>query len=488
MHNWQETLRQRTGFQEFRPGQREALDSLAQGRSVLAIFPTGSGKSLIYQLWALSQPGLVVVVSPLISLMQDQDARARELGIESTFINSSLGREERLRRQELLRQQRFQIVFVTPERFGKEDFRLAIQARKVSLLVVDEAHCVSLWGHDFRPDYAKILDIRKFLGGPSVFACTATATNEVQADLRKSLGLTEIDPTLHTGLDRPSLGIAVEECLSEQEKLDRLKEELADSDSEGGARIVYCTLIATLEKISQSLQKKYPQILIYHGELNPGLRRRQLQQFMEQPNPLMVATPAFGLGIDRANIRRLWHFEMPGSLEAYFQEIGRAGRDGLPAQAKLFLDQEQDVAVQMEFLKWSHPEKSFLMALYRVISTSRAQVEQQGYAYLREQMSFKNRRDHRIEAGVNILARWGCLEPAENPFGWTTVSEPTSEQFDAEQIPERLKQMNMKLLLMLRWAKQTSECRWQGLYHYFGEKRDPCGRCDVCLGETEDRT
>lgn len=465
------------GHDHFRPGQREALEILHSGEPVLALMPTGSGKSLIYQWFAKSQPDLVLVVSPLIALMQDQATKAREAGIDATYINSSLSKEEREKRQRNLAEGGYRLLLVTPERFRKEEFRQALARRRVGLFAVDEAHCVSMWGHDFRPDYSRLGEIRAELGNPLTAALTATATPEVQKDILKSLHL-ENARTVGTALDRPNLSLNVKDGVGLEDKIEMLVGQLEGRPP--GAAIVYFSLIQSLKEVSRELNRRGFSHWTYHGDLPPDLRRKHLRKFMEEKSPLMLATPAFGLGIDRPDVRRLVHMELPGSLESYFQEVGRAGRDGHPAETWLFYDEEEDTAIQMEFLKWGNPEPDFLRRLWRLIGERRGEVDQGGFDFLREQMSFKNKRDFRVEAGVNILERWGCLEKTETPFPWTAVEEPTDQHFHAEKSNERLKNLNMKLLQILRWAKDEESCRMQRILAYFGHAAEPCGVCDVC--------
>lgn len=476
--NWNELLRQQFGHSSFRPGQREALEILARGEPVLALMPTGAGKSLLYQWFAKAGEDLVLVISPLIALMQDQAAKARELGIDAAFINSSLSKDERESRQARLAAGEFRLLFVTPERFRKPEFREALKGRRIGLFAVDEAHCVSLWGHDFRPNYARLGEIRRELGEPLTLAVTATATPEVQKDIITSLGLEGRMETVATALDRPNLSLNVGDAVGIGDKIEMLAGRLEDRSK--GAAIVYFSLIQTLREVSRELAKRGYVHLTYHGDLPADQRRKNLKTFMRAESPLMLATPAFGLGIDRADVRLLAHMELPGSLESYFQEVGRAGRDGKPAETWMFYDEEEDTAIQMEFLKWGNPEADFLRTLWNLIARRRAEVDQGGFDFLREQMSFKNRRDFRVEAGVNILERWGRLEKTDAPFPWVAIDAPTDDDFQRERGNERLKNLNMKLLQMLRWAKDDETCRMQRVLAYFGHTSEPCGICDVC--------
>lgn len=479
--NLREALHQHFPYPDFRPGQEDVLAKLRSGQSVLGLMPTGSGKSLLYQFYAKTSSDLVLVVSPLIALMQDQAAKAQALGIETGFVNASVDKAERERRQKRLAEGGYQLFFVTPERFRRPGFFEALTQRKLALFAVDEAHCVSLWGHDFRPDYSKLGEIRARLGNPLTLAVTATATPEVQKDILQSLGLANSAVTISTGLERPELALTVCEAYGIEEKTEALVEILR---ARQGTTLVYFTLIETLRQVSRRLEKEKVRHDTYHGDLPQDLRRKNLKRFMQDESPLMLATPAFGLGIDRPDVRTLVHMELPGSLEAYFQEVGRAGRDGKRAQGILLFDEDQDVAIQMEFLKWSHPEESFLRTLWSLLEQRKAEVDQGGFDFLREQMSFKNRRDFRVEAGVNILERRGCVERSEDPFPFRAVVEPTPEMGLLEKTPERLKNMNMKLLQVLRWAKGTDECRMRRIYEYFGQQDvKDCGICDVCLGD-----
>lgn len=475
-------LQEHFPYSSFRADQAVILERVWTQSNTLALMPTGTGKSLCYQYPAKLQKKLVVVLSPLIALMQDQKAKAVELGISATEIHSNIGAEEREKRQRKLKEGHFNLLFVTPERFSKTEFRECLQNREIFLLAVDEAHCVSLWGHDFRPDYAKIPEIRKFLRMPPVLALTATATPDVQKDIVNKLGLEGDCEIISSGLERPNLILNVHEIYGLSEKLEKFYELYQQFKNAGGSGsvILYTVLIQTVQQISRFLSGKKIAHEVYHGDLLAHQRRRSLNQFMSQADNVMVATPAFGLGIDKKNIRQIFHFEIPSSLEEYFQQAGRAGRDGLPSECHFLFD-EEDLHIQMEFIKWSHPEKSYIQQIYQLIRKNKDRWQQEGNDFLREQISFKNKKDFRVESAIHILERWGCLEKAEESGGsWILHHEPTDEMFRMEDSQLLTRSQNLKLLEMLKYAKEKEQCRLQKIYLYFGHHGEPCGQCDIC--------
>ncbi len=479
MSELHELLKTNFKFTSFRGEQEAVLQRVWQNENALALMPTGMGKSLCYQFPAKLREGLVVVISPLIALMQDQVQKSKELGLSATCLNSNLDRDEKEHRQARLAKGDYQLVFVTPERFRKPEFLKSIENRKIQLLAVDEAHCISQWGHNFRPDYSKLGEFRALLGNPPTLALTATATPQVQKDILSKLNIPQA-AIISGGIERPNLSLDVHDVYGLDEKIRAI---VALRHQYGGSGIIYCSLIQTLKKVSQALNRLGLDHLVYHGDLAPQDRKRNQNTFMAQDDALMIATPAFGLGIDKNNVRLLVHVEIPNSIESYFQEVGRAGRDGQPSFCHLMYDPD-DVSIQMEFLKWSHPDSEFIRKVYFLISENRLRINQEGFDFLREQMNFRNRRDFRAEAAVNILERWGCLEKSEDPFPYACIQEPSEEQFQIENGVEILRSQNSKLLEIVRWATQDTECRLNLIYQYFGHKHEtPCGQCDVCRGK-----
>lgn len=442
--------------------------------------PTGAGKSLTYQFVAsmAEENELVLVVSPLIALMQDQSNKANEFDIESTFINSSLSFDQKLSRMQQIENGKFKLVFIAPERFQKPEFWKSLEKRKIKLFVVDEAHCVSIWGHDFRPDYSKLQNYRERLGQPPLLALTATATADVQQDIANQFKLNLQSEMILGGLERPNLSLNFFDCYTDVEKNEKLIELLQKHKNDSG--IIYFSLIQTLEAFSRFLNTQKIPYLKYHGDLPSDVRRRNLNEFLKDKNKLILATPAFGLGIDKPNIRFVTHYEIPSTIEAYFQEVGRAGRDGLEASG-YFLYAEDDLSIQMQFLNWAYPDKNFIEKVYDIIQSRFDVVSIQGFDYLREQMVFKNKKDFRVNAAVSILNRWGCLEEIETPFGFRALRAPLVDDFKLEDQNILKKEHQKKLLQLLRFIQNNQECRLLQVYNYFGyKKEEPCGLCDVC--------
>jgi ATP-dependent DNA helicase RecQ len=475
-----ETLRRVFGHAEFRNSQRAIIERALGGGHSLVLMPTGMGKSLCYQLPAVAGGGLCVVISPLIALMKDQVDRLRGLGIDAAFINSSLDGAERRRRQALLARGGYNLLYVTPERFRKPEFLQALAERRVDLLAIDEAHCVSEWGHDFRPDYTRIGEFRQLLGNPTTLLLTATATPAVQQDI---LAQCRLDPAgvqvYHEGVERPNLRLSVNHCHGDGEKLERLLALLAKAR---GSRIVYFSLVRTLERFSALLGERGLDHLCYHGRLDAKPRRRIQEAFMNGDCPLVLATNAFGMGIDKADIGLIVHAELPGSLEAYAQETGRAGRDGLPADCVLLYD-EQDLLIQMDFIDWANPSSDYLDRLLHLLDENPEELNSNGLEWLRGQLSHKNRSDFRLETALNLLDRFGVTEGDLSRRTLRCTEDLGGESgellFDETHRKRKKLRDQQRLHELVKYIRLET-CRRSFLHAYFGFTDPPCGNCDTC--------
>jgi RecQ family ATP-dependent DNA helicase len=344
-----EALLARFGLERFRPGQREAVEAALQGRDSLVVMPTGGGKSVCYQLPALADVGLVVVVSPLIALMADQLRRLQEAGVEAAMIASGMGEGHNERALAALRTGGLRLVLVAPERFASRAFVEALGRVRVGLFVVDEAHCVTEWGHDFRPDYLRLHDAIEAVGRPPVMAATATATPRVAKEIAARLGLREWT-SVRSGFDRPNLSFDVV-ATDGKGALARKREVLARVLSGDGAlpAIVYCGTRKDTDTVATALERAGLRTVAYHAGMSGDARTASQQAFMDGHADVIVATNAFGMGVDKADVRTVAHWALPTSLEAYYQEAGRAGRDGEPARA-LLLAARMDLGRLIRFI------------------------------------------------------------------------------------------------------------------------------------------
>ncbi len=477
--NPNQALKKHFGYNQFRGQQLTIIDRVLSHQHCLVIMPTGMGKSLCYQIPAIiqaqeyrqphaSQPTepkpLSLVISPLIALMKDQVDTLREKGIDAQFINSSLDRPKRESRYSALGNGQYDLLYVTPERFRKPDFLEVLGKRKIVLLAVDEAHCISQWGHDFRPDYTRLEEIRQQVGNPTTIALTATATPDVQTDIVRQLGLEPGEMQLyHEGIDRPNLTLSVIQTWGRDEKKQRMADVIVERRRPG---IIYFTLIKTLMEYSDWLRDEKIPHLVYHGQLEPRHRRQIQDRFMEGDH-LVLATNAFGMGIDKENIRYVVHADIPGSMESYYQEIGRAGRDGEPAECVLLYDQE-DLATQMEFMRWSNPDAEFYERVYDFLEEDAEQVAAYGMEWLSERlMAKKGRHDHRLETALAMLERWNVIELNWHPFQAIVISELPPQFRDQNHFDEKLKRDQQKLFALVQYANFDGD-RKAFIHVYFG--------------------
>ena len=344
-------LKQYFGYDEFRPGQKEIIQKVIDQENVLGIMPTGSGKSICYQLPALLLDGLAVVVSPLISLMKDQVDAANQLGIPATFINSSLDGYETARRFQEIDRQQYRLLYIAPERFIMPDFIQAMKRWNVRMIAIDEAHCISQWGHDFRPSYLQMANqLDQLPNRPVIVALTATATVQVAADIKRLLKIPE-NNHIQTGFERENLRFQV---IKDQKKEQYLIEYLKINKNQSG--IIYAATRKEVDRLYHLLKKFDFSVGRYHGGLNENERTEMQEAFLYDRLQLIVATNAFGMGINKSNVRFVIHYQIPGSLEAYYQEAGRAGRDGLSSEA-ILLFSPQDIQVQKFFIQQSQREE-----------------------------------------------------------------------------------------------------------------------------------
>ncbi|HZH12938.1 MAG TPA: ATP-dependent DNA helicase RecQ [Archangium sp.] len=417
----QEGLVRHFGLSEFRPGQAQVISSIMSGRNTVVMMPTGAGKSLCYQLPAMLLPGVTLVISPLIALMKDQVEQLTGRGISATFINSSLSDLERAERIRRMRAGEFKLVYVAPERFRSPSFLEALSQVGVDLLAVDEAHCISQWGHDFRPDYAQLGQVRKRLRPPRTVALTATATPEVRDDIVRSLLMK--DPQVFAeGFDRPNLFLEVFQVSGDD---DKRRACAGLSSLGGGSGIIYCSTRKSAENTHSALLERGVNAILYHAGMDDDARRRAQDDFMSAKEAVAVATNAFGMGIDKPDIRFVAHANIPRAVEAYYQEIGRAGRDRGPAFAALLFN-HADVYTQERLIESNHPSEAVLSDLWNVLRS--VPEYDKGQHVLAAQAGAS---EFEISAALRILEREGKIERGsrgEGEYGITLTEKAPSAQ------------------------------------------------------------
>ena len=480
-------LHKHFGHAAFREGQAEAVKTVLNGRDVVLVMPTGSGKSLCYQLTALLMPGVTVVISPLIALMKEQVDALDRKGIPASFLYSSVEASEMAYRLDGLRQGRYKLVYVAPERFRNRRFADALATVKVSVFTIDEAHCISQWGHDFRPDYLNLKYVLERLGPVRVMAVTATATPDVRDDIVKQLGLAEAPrqgPVVSvTGFARPNLYLAVTRCPTHRHKFERLVQ-IVEAYRCG---IVYCSTRKMVERVAALLQGDGFQPIIYHGAMADGERTAAQEKFMSEAAPVVVATNAFGMGVDRGDLRFVAHWDIPGSMESYYQEVGRAGRDGSSAWCELLFNYA-DVATQRFFLDGANPTFADILAVWQAV---RQACESQEVTCPVEAWAklAKVKNDMEVRTILGLIERAGLIEREvmSGSRAYTTRLLPNPDPSLAELkklsagLGEKRERDERKLETLLRFVDYPG-CRQAFMLNYFGEVSHghACGNCDRC--------
>jgi ATP-dependent DNA helicase RecQ len=470
-----EELLRRFGLEAFRPGQREAVEAALAGRDSLVVMPTGGGKSLCYQLPALAGKGLVVVVSPLIALMSDQWRRLEQAGVRAAMLASGMADGHNEARLREIESGETELVLAAPERFASGAFRRALAAREVSLFVVDEAHCVAEWGHDFRPDYLRLGEAIESLGRPAVMAATATATKQVAGEIAARLGLR--DPvSIRSGFDRPNLVFdvaSVEGKGAVARKRAALMHVL--SGEESLPAIVYCGTRKDTDSLAQDLKGEGFRAVPYHAGMTPDRRRAAQDQFMDGRADVVVATNAFGMGVDKANVRTVAHWALPTSLESYYQEAGRGGRDGLGARA-LLLASRMDLGRLIRFIKERETSvedvRSYVGRLKRFATEDEVTIP---HGELQE-------RDRVL---LSIAERAGAVELAPGGAEGLLVrlTGQGSPRLAAQTIKAARDRAWESYRSIERYSSDAERCRRRQILDHFGDgsATAPTGRCcDVC--------
>ncbi len=472
-----EKAREAFRIRDLLPGQAEVMESVLAGRDTLAVMPTGSGKSLTYQLPSLVLPGPTLVVSPLLALIEDQIGKLRAAGVPAARIDSTRTAKERAADLDAVRQGKIRLILITPESVNSPTVQEQLEGVKFSLFCVDEAHCVSQWGHDFRPSYLGLRRAAVVLGRPPILGLTATATPAVAQDVIAQMGMN--DPKVcRVSFHRPNLAFDVRKVAGEADKLRVLGKLLTRLRRPG---IIYCATVRAVDDLYVALKAANMPVERYNGKMATDEREKAQAAFMASGRKvIMIATNAFGLGVDKPDIRYIIHYQMPGSPESYVQEAGRAGRDGKPARCVL-LFQPDDIAIQEHFLREAHPTRSQARTVAEGLYAWSDEGREVSVRDLALSMALPERRVRVILSVLEAMgvarevkaAKWSGMEP-----------RPSREQIDkAASVFEARRISDRRRLAELLKYMNTQRCRVQMMRAYFGEPEGPmCGLCDSCAG------
>ncbi len=464
---------ERFGYERFRPGQEEAIRSVLDGHDTLAVTPTGSGKSAIYQIAALMIPGPTVVISPLIALQRDQveSIEEQEAG-GAAQVNSTVRERDRQEAFENLEEGELEFLFIAPEQFDDEGTLERLREAEPSLLVVDEAHCISEWGHDFRPAYLRLGAVIEALGHPAVLALTATASPVVREEIVKRLRMRDPRTTVR-GFDRPNIWLGVERLKDEATKKRALLSHVEAADKPG---IVYAATRKGTEEIAEDLLERGLKAVAYHGGMKAGERERIQEAFLGGEAEVIVATIAFGMGVDKPNVRFVFHYEVSDSVDSYYQEIGRAGRDGEAARAILFYRPE-DLGIRRFFAG------SGQVDLEQVQRVAEAVEEREGPVNPRTLREETNLSHSKLTTALGRLEEAGAVEllPTGEVVRGGRYHDLGEASEEAARAQEHREQFERSRIEMMRGYAEVRDCRRKYLLNYFGEKfGEPCGYCDNC--------
>lgn len=474
-------LKEYFGFSKFLDGQEEVVREIMAGKDGLVVMPTGGGKSLCFQIPALCFPGVTLVISPLIALMKDQVDALLARGIPATLINSTLSWPEQKERLDGMRNGEFKLVYVAPERFRATSFLQTLEGVNISLFAIDEAHCLSQWGHDFRPDYMRLGKALETIGRPQCVALTATATPAVREDILKVLRLSEPFERI-SGFARPNLSLSITPVDKAAQKDERIRE-IISAHKTG---IIYCATRKKVDLVSETLASWGLKCVSYHGGLRDAERVKAQEIFISKKVDIAVATNAFGMGIDRGDVRFVIHYEIPGSVEAYYQEAGRAGRDGEAAVCELLFNYG-DTRTQEFFIDGANPSATTVRQIYQYL-LNEADANHEVYRTLdeiAEGADVKNPMS--VGSALNLLARARMIQRFDvrgKRMRGTRLLQPDVLARDLAIDEEAMKlkdardREKLRAMVELCYART---CRQEWILRYFGEARPGrCGICDVC--------